>query len=226
MYLYRYISLKRFKQLLESSSLFFVDPLTAWPDEKEGFLYREMKTKEGQEKIIQIMENQGISQADIKFWADALAGEPYGLRCQCWCKDGNSLQMGREYVSDHNGLRIKISSDRLRSFEYKKHSVELIKIIYKDLSLEDEIKEVFSPKDRAFYFPRAFSFKRTKYSFEKEVRAYTLTEDKEEHIMVPIKDISTFICDVLPHPNASELCVSEIEKLCAEYGTKFLKYDR
>lgn len=58
MKLYRYIPLNIFEDMLKTSSLYFVDPLTAWEDSREGPLYRAMKTSEGQKKSFKLCEKR------------------------------------------------------------------------------------------------------------------------------------------------------------------------
>lgn len=226
MLLHRYISLEKFECMLKSSSLYFVDPLTAWSDDKEGYLYRAMTTTSGQEKIVQIMKEYGFLDKDIDQWTNFLKGQPFGLRCQCWCKNSNSSKMWDAYCPDKRGLRITTSSTKLSSLNYMDHSVDLMPIAYKMLSLEEEIKETFNGKVRAFYFPRAFKTKRTEYEFEEEIRAYTLSGGQKGNIEVPVPNMSDFICEVVAHPEASEEYTLSILNLCAKYHIYFHKNER
>ena len=227
MKLYRYISLNIFEDMLKTSSLYFVNPLTAWKDPKEGALYQAMKMPAGQEKIIQIMQENNFPCACIQAWVNTLKGEIYGLRCQCWCKNSDSKSMWEHYSSNNQGLRIGTIKSRLTSLYYHESKVESISIDYGAKSIIDEISQVFDGKNHIFYLPRAFRTKEGRYSFEEEVRMYVLTndQDKDSRIRVPIDNLSAFLTDVIVHPKADNEYVSAVRDLCAKYNIKFLERD-
>ena len=227
MKLYRYIPLNIFEDMLKTSSLYFVDPLTAWEDSREGPLYRAMKTSEGQKKIIQIMREKNFPCACIQVWESALKGETYGIRCQCWCRNSDSESMWEHYSSNNQGLRIGTYKSRLTSLYYHESKVESISIDYGAKSIADEISQIFDGKNNIFYFPRAFRTKEAKFSCEEEVRMYVLTkdQDKEMSIRVPIGNLSEFLADVMVYPNADNKYVSAVRDLCTKYNIKFLERD-
>lgn len=230
MYLYRYIKYKRFEELLESSKLYFANPFS-WPDKKEGFLYREIKSPGGLEKVAQIMREQGAEESLIQAWIGQLKSNTYPVRCQCWCQEKDSPQMWETYCKDHinDGVMIKTCPQRLGQLQYGGHIVEMISVQYKNsLSLEEEIADAFDIRHGICYFPRLFRMKRMEYAFEKEYRAYTILdgpiEDEEENgkgINVSIPDVSGFICAASVHPNASEAHISLVSELCERFGILF-----
>lgn len=58
--LYRYMLFEYFMDLVQSKTLFFVNPLTEWPDSNEGFLFHAAQEEDGRRQIIEFVQDKKV----------------------------------------------------------------------------------------------------------------------------------------------------------------------
>lgn len=234
MKLYRYISTKRFNEMIESKKLYFANPFLDWEDKKEGYLIRYLEnTKEWPEYI-----REPYKQIIINI--------PNLIRCQSWCKAYNDKQMWEEYGDGCEGVMIETTWNKLGALYYNKHKVESMEVEYIDsksipieidsdgkyktrdsnkskVEVSNEIVRVVDSKNGITYIAECLRKKSEEFSFENEVRAYTVNDDinNKSGIFVTIPIISNFINKVVPNPKAGEKYKTQIKEICNKNKIEF-----
>lgn len=240
MEIYRYTKFEIFKEIVENKTLYFVNPFTMWPDNKEGFLHRAAQksveltkidnalvTNSGKKRIIEQLKNGGIykeeNQDGILDW--------FGMRCQSWSKSGNDHKLWKEYSCNNCAVSIAVDTSKLLSLHCGKQKVEGFDVEYKkELSIEDDLNKAIG-RHGEFYFPFILRSKLLdKFEFENEYRLYLTLLDTKGHIIaenpkgvnVDINyDIEVFINGVYCHPDASNDFKTIVKEYCKKYALFF-----
>ncbi len=222
--LYRYMSFKRFYQMLFQKRIAFVLP-EKWDDEYERFWQKSLSSEEGKKRCKEYIKHYKGDPHKIKTQIESLSEanfkNTYSL-CFSRCRDEELLW--RAYSDDKKGIMITTSCGRIEDlFDSPPHI--------------EEIKYDLNPADMFDWFMKHFmvlsdgsvvnwdiceflKHKRSCFSYEKEVRVmYHHFEPTEEGIIYrDIPSLSDFICEVLVHPLADDEYVEVIKLLCEHFN--------
>lgn len=235
MELYRYISFDKFKDVIENKVLMFANPLIEWKklDKNEAYLYKAIKDNKNLEKLKEghikkaiinqlkqggMYENQGID------W--------FGMRCQSWCQEEDSLKMWNCYSEKRCAVSIAVDLSDLTNLKYADKGVEGFFVEYvEEFSIEDMLNKVVG-KTGEFYYPNVLKWKQDKFSFEKEYRIYLSLLDsegvycgEENHRGIEVnidKEITHFIKRVYCHPESPEEYRRQVKEYCREKNLVFV----
>ena len=220
MLLYRYISYEKFLDMIQKSQLYFANPFKEWDDKKEGYIFKTTQTAKGREKIISALNSFETTDEFKEVCMKYFKNEIYGIRCQSWTTKGNSRRLWKDYTNK-DGVMIQSSFDKINSLKYETHSVELIKVKYRKISIYKDIKKAIDFKKQIIYFPFFLKSKRNKFEYEQEYRAYVIqTDPKDEGIFVDIPNLLDFIINVTPNPNSDMNNINKIKNICEKHGIK------
>ncbi len=226
--------IKRFEQMCEETSLYFVNPFVKWTDKKEGFLYR--AATENSEKIRNILEKRKFGKQQYQLFVNGglfpkeekESLDWFSMRCQSWCKTENSGYMWEEYGKE-NGICISVESARLLQLYYDRHKVEGMNVKYvEERDIEQEIDELRG-KHGEFYFTKALQIKnKNPFEEEDEYRLYVILLDEKGHnicennvegVNIPINEaIESFIEKVYVSPFAGVGIKKDTLRICKKYG--------
>ena len=239
MCVYRYMPFKYFMDMVKSRTLRFVNPLTEWSDDKEGFLFKmarltpeDVKNEIPPKKLDSILFDQiyngGLDKNSTR------DDDWFAMRCQSWSKDRNSAKMWQEYSNDNKSVCLKVALSSLNNLHYNGKKVETIEVKYKkNLVVKDEIRRILGNRNE-IWFPLMFEPKSSYYAFENEYRLYIAMLNKDGHkqvinnvIYVPINvPINMFILEVLPDPSMSVDDSNLIIEFCNKYDLKFSQNEK
>lgn len=240
--IYHYMSFYKFYRLINTKSLHFVNPLTAWEDKKEGYFFRlvrELNLK-GNEKykqflvekirenfskntdeILRLIETGNVDRNSLNEldW--------HGVRCQSWTFKGNCKKFWDEYAKKE-GVCISSKMCYLRKDDSVLQSpIEWIVVKYKDVpefNKDNEVEiqnylEGFVEKMRldsnAMSVQRVYEYKEPKYRWEDEFRIHLVSKEKEKYVDRKMLSLD-FIKSVKVHPEASDEFCKCIEKFCKD----------
>lgn len=244
--LYRYMSYEKFKDLVETKSLLFVNPLTMWKniDKNEGIIYQVAQTKKGRFLIESVIreknQSEDIIQEMLKLFENGCINSNcvsngnktdwFGLRCQSWCLRNKDVEVQKKidktmWENPVFGSEVCIGVERCKfdALSYFDDRVEgfIIKYI-KYPENDEEWKNVIGNivgKGGVTYYPAIFKYKDVRFENESEFRFYVKGFPCRECARVSIKiDICNFIDIIYIKPNSSCDDIEKIKKLCGKYN--------
>lgn len=165
-YIYRYINLETFIDMLLNQRLVFVHP-TKWEDPMELDAYNKVLKHRSLDK------NSALTVAYF-----AAKNKTY---CQSWTELSESDAMWRIYSYDNKSIQIRVKLSSIRQLP-----ISVNKVVYTD-SIEEYIKTIPNEK-----MDQLFAIKRNAYKHEKEIRLvsrylYKGSEDLEKHVIAAYK---------------------------------------
>lgn len=243
-YLYRYIGLDSFVNMVQNQALHFVLP-SMWEDPAETFAYEELLGRQSDPLMIAL-----------------LAAIKHKIYAQCWTRLSESDAMWRIYSYGNRALRIRINAENIALLP----DIQRIDVIY-----EDDVEKAFASVDKENEWQIAWAIKRSAFSHEQEVRLiqwYRFEDegDIKEHIKmwlalhreeqeerariiqsfdndidkavdaiidklnatdkiktkaIPFHHIPDFIAGVMVHPLAPQWYVETVRQYCADHNIPF-----
>ena len=243
MYLYKYMKYENFIKTIENKELYFVNPLTEWDDKKEGEFFKKIQTDEGQKEIIEEILNYDRSTKSLWFHklklisqgsineSDATFKDWFGTRCMSWTINSYPNKMWNEYGYENRAVRVKVELGDIKKLKYKSHIVSGYKVEYRDsFPLKEIVKSIYGLRNE-LYIANVFKYKYENYKFEDEYRFYisNIGNNLENEvkgtncIYVPIEmNLSEFVKEVVPHPQASKEFRAELEYTCKKFNFNYL----
>lgn len=162
--IYRYVSFESFIDTIQRRALVFVAH-DLFMDPYEGYLFKAIKTYEGQRQIKDILKRLA---PDDHMWAYAsLLKFEQCIHAQSWSKCGDSDALWRLYSSNQKSLRIEVSIHDIT--QLKKVNAHEINYLGFD-SLEDEVRACVDIDKRQVKLLPILIKKRPAFSYEREVR--------------------------------------------------------
>lgn len=220
MKLYRYISFESFVDLIQTSSLCFSYPPIAWDDTFEGFLYRALKTPQGKQKILSLIDSDEQRLFAETILSDATLNQS---RYLCWTRAKDKVALWSIYNYMNKAIMICTTSKKIEELKYENRNVALMQVNYvSSISLEDEVKFI---QGKTIFTPNIFRTKRRDFKHENEVRAHigTLNKiDPRTPLRVQIPNLLSFLDGVMVHPSAPSWYVGVVEEYCKINKIKFL----
>lgn len=243
-YLYRYIGLDSFVNIVQNQALTFVLP-SMWEDPAETFAYEELVVRQPD----QIMHA-------------LLAAIKHKIYAQCWTRLSESDAMWRIYNYSNRALRIRIKAENVALLP----DIQRIDVIY-----EDDVEKAFASVGEGNELEIAWAIKRSAFSHEQEVRLiwwyrFEDEDDAQEHVKawlalhheewedrirviqsfdsdikkavkmmidklnatdevktkaIPFHHIPDFIAGVMVHPLAPQWYVETVRQYCADHNIPF-----
>src|SRR3989339_740011 len=190
--IWKYLDFTKFVSLLETDSLYFAKANTM------------------------IDRHEGIFNSDSKLSASCKNKKFKKTKnlvyLNCWhINKYESAAMWSVYLQSNEGIAIQSTRLRMeKSFQNKKHNIQLGEIKYTDYQKENICnKDIFYP----------FFHKRKSFEYEKEFRAliYKKQESRERGIFIPI-DIKTLIEKIYVAPTAEEWIKELVQSLVKKYN--------
>ncbi|MBI9014365.1 MAG: DUF2971 domain-containing protein [Clostridiales bacterium] len=217
--LYRFMSLKRFKELVEKKELVLVKP-SMWEDPYESYIYKALQDDIGRSKIKDLnFARLGKETYDDEF-IQLFGDNYYG---QCWTETNDSDAMWRIYSYENTTIRVEVMLEDLK--ELSNHGPKVIdgKVSYvSDMSLEKEVEKVFF-KDHVNAL-NVYLTKRKEFEHENEHRIMIFNHLGSSSNILPlaISNVETFIKSVMLHPQAADELNEEMIKYCNKMNLNYI----
>lgn len=220
--IWRYFNFERFKDLLETHSVWFARPF-AFEDQWEG-LFPPSYVR----RTRQYAEANGIPYEEFdREFRRRLQRHRYGHFVFCWhISETESDAMWKLYALGKTGIAVQSTVGDVNEC-LRPHSSS--RVIYYDPSHDVISPSIFGPHD--------ILFKRTFFSWEQEYRFWfdddelldaieTGGEIKEEELtkgkLVPITDMRRLFKKIVVAPGASDQFIKELQDLCASHHKRWL----
>ena len=216
--LYRYMNVKKFKDLCYTSSLVFVNPLVHWEDYREGPLFQNLKSGKGIKKLKKASMKYGAEEKEAFKVIMSVAPR---VRAQCWTHAKDDQGMWKEYGND--GVMISASLEGLRKIPFTKRYD--VRYVDDPISIQEELDHIIL--EQGIHVSGLFLTKRrAEFAYEQEVRIFQTEGTVDCHDRPDMIDVSVnlknLISSVILHPNASTDTEEIVKNLCMNYG---LRYD-
>ena len=244
--IHRIMSSREFEDLVVKKSMRFSNPSKIWSDEKEGYLFKQIRKLIAGETLDTPNLFQGISEIDcVSLRMTGPTSEAVAF-AQSWSVAEESKKMWEIYSHDDRAIRVTTSWNsmgRLLTECLKGRKEDIFEIKYYDeKSLDEKILDGVLDYDpngnRTISYENVLRKKTTNFAFEQEIRVFitggskvfSLVNERKpsefpkivcESIRSLSLPMSEFISNVILHPSASDLYCQEIEKICAEEKINF-----
>ena len=227
-YVYRYMPLKIFEELLNDKVLTLVRPYEAWEDSYEGIIFQCMQEEKGRQIIRKVCLKYSNDENEIM---QMVIGNIAYIFCQSWTRACDDSYMWNEYGHDYTSVMISVKRTRLEE-QFWVEDIEYLP--YEDIYtlLELSLKKCANEDD--FCLHKIYSDKRMSYEKEQEVRVFNYPTSEEEIrdcrytrewdkglLRAEIVDISNFINSVLLHPKADDKSDMKLRELCKKNNISY-----
>lgn len=229
MKVYRYLSFRRFSELLFMKELPLINP-AKWSNQYEMYAVRELFDNESQERYQMLFNNYGIPFEKnfdmLRETVEAILNDSY---CLCFSRSKDSEVMWNAYSYQNNALMIRTSVDKLLALAPESLTVARVQYDLKSTQL-DFLIENCEFEDCGLiisHIDELLCHKRKCFQYENELRLIGGSFDGGSHRMgngivyLPIEDISNFVERVMVHPSADDGYVDLIKKICQHFGIQF-----
>lgn len=166
--IYRILSFDFFKDAIKRQALAFVT-YDSWEDPCEGYVLRELRTADGQKRIINALEKMylGLTRAEVEQSVQILYMLRHTMHMQSWAKTEESDAMWRIYSNSGDGVQISTNLSKVAALG----GISTLSIRYEELDLIRDLKNIFVGKK--IECSQAFATKRPAFSYEQEIRLLT-----------------------------------------------------
>lgn len=227
--LYRYMSFRRFSELLFTQELALVNP-AKWPDQYETYALRKVVDTKYQEKCRQLFDAYRIPfEANYHLLCDLFRIILEGSYCLCFSRSKDAEVMWNAYHHQNNAIMIQTSTDKLLALSPGDLSVLRVQYDLNDTQL-DSLLHSCEFEDGAVVMGDCVELLRHKrkcFQYEKEMRLIGSFFGDVPYrcdnglVYLPVHDISGFMETVMVHPLADDGYVRLIEKMCHHFGIHF-----
>ena len=229
--IYRYLSFKRFHQMLFQKQIALVLP-EKWDDEYEVFWLKSLHSEEGQQRCAEYLKQFGEDQQKIKDQIDCLSRVNLNhTYCLCFSQCRDEEVLWRANSDNKKGIMITTTCGNMEDLirDSADSSPYIAKIQY-DLvpskTFDSFLKQFIVLSDNTVVNWDPFNFllhKRSSFSYEKEVRVmcHYYKENSDGILPCRIPDLSSFICEVMAHPLAEDDYAEKIRSLCEHFKIHF-----
>ena len=160
--IYRFISFSSFVDTIQRGALAFVQH-SLWGDPYEGYIFKALKTPEGQKKILDMLRQ--LSPQLAKATYGTLLNIDSCIHGQSWTKCPENEYLWRINCRNQDSIRIEISLDNIN----KLNQVKAYEIDYVNTTLEEDIKAIIIGVNKIDIAP-ILRRKRPEFSCEQEIR--------------------------------------------------------
>ena len=229
MKVYRYLSFRRFSELLFMKELALINP-AKWPDQYEMYTVLELFDSGNQERYQMLFDDYEIPFEKnfdmLRETVEAVLNDSY---CLCFSRSKDSEVMWNAYSYQNNARMIRTSVDKLLALAPESLSVARVRYDLKSTQLDFLLEncEFEAGGLTIHHSDELLRHKRKCFQYENELRLIGGSFDDSPHRMgdgivyLPIADISNFVERVMVHPLADDGYVSLIEKICQHFGIQF-----
>ena len=230
MKVYRYMSFRRFAELLFTQELALVNP-AKWPDQYETYAIRELLDGKNQEKYRLLFDDHGIPfERFFNVFRDVVKDILDESYCLCFSRSKDAEVMWNAYGYQNNAVMIRTSVDKLQALSPEYLSVFRVRYDLKNTQVDSLLEICEFDDDGGVIFhdcDELLRHKRKCFQYENEMRLVGASFYDVPHrlgqgiVYLPIGDISDFVERVMAHPLADDGYVNLIKKMCSHFGIQF-----
>lgn len=229
MELCRYVSFKRFCEMLFSQELTLIKP-EKWNDKYENYLLQIVNRQDGLTEFkAELMAASGFSAEIVDNMVEFAKRLCSISLCLCFSMSIDSEVMWNAYNDNNETIMWKTTDRKLESIS-RDFDLRIVRYDLEEIGFRAFL-ELFSLYNDHTSIINAYEFfihKRSMFSYEDELRVVDIsTENKDLEVRAyPIPSLKDFIDGVMVHPLASARYVSMVEQICHYFDIQFLGKSR
>lgn len=230
MKVYRYMSFRRFCELLFHQEVALVHP-SKWPDQYETSVIRILQDPRNCRALETLFTSHGLSfEKQFDSFLEIIQYEMDNMFCLCFSRSKDAEVMWNAYSFQNNSVMIRTSIEKLQALDPESLTVFRVRYDLENSILGTLLDNCTFQGDNVSSFSNIdeiIKHKRKCFRYENEMRLVGISPFEGPHrinngiLYLPIENISDFVERVMVHPLADDGYVALIKEMCAHFGINF-----